>query len=157
MTRGPQKRAAAIAILDPRRMRFKHEAAPIRIDEGTALTPFDHIPGIVAASSIVRAPRAIKIPVDAPGLMLNVVVHLADVQDRDGAFTLLHQARRLFPFIKRIFADGGYRGERMAPVIPHTGAWKLEIVKRSNATGFEALHKRWIVDPNHSIPFETAS
>jgi hypothetical protein len=35
---------------------------------------------------------------------LNVVVHPADVQDRDGAFHLLRRARRLFPFIKRIFA-----------------------------------------------------
>src|SRR5450755_3800705 len=49
MTRGPQKRSAAIAILDARRMRFKHEAAPIRIDEGMALTPGDLFPGIVAA------------------------------------------------------------------------------------------------------------
>jgi len=49
MTRGPQKRSAAIAVLDARRMRFKHEAAPIRIDEGMALTPVDLFPGIVAA------------------------------------------------------------------------------------------------------------
>jgi hypothetical protein len=31
-------------------------------------------------------------------LLLNVVVHPAKIQDRDGAF---------FPFIERIFADGG--------------------------------------------------
>ncbi len=31
-----------------------------------------------------------------------------------GAFHLLRRARRLFPFIERIFADGGYVGERMA-------------------------------------------
>ena len=34
MTRGPQKRSAAIAVLDAHRMRFKNEAAPIGIDEG---------------------------------------------------------------------------------------------------------------------------
>jgi len=39
---------------------------------------------------------------------MNVVVHPADVQDRDGAFHLLRRARRLLPFIERIFADGGY-------------------------------------------------
>jgi len=38
MPRGPQKRSAAVAVLDARRMRFKHEAASIRIDEGMALT-----------------------------------------------------------------------------------------------------------------------
>jgi hypothetical protein len=48
---------------------------------------------------------------------LSVVVHLADIQDRDGAFYLLGRARRLFPFIKCIFADGGYAGEKMALVV----------------------------------------
>ena len=69
----------------------------------------------------------------------------ADIQDRDGTFHLLRRARRLFPFIERIFADGGYRGEKMARVISRTGVWKLEIVKRSTA-GFEILPKRWIVE-----------
>ena len=52
----------------------------------------------------------------------------------------------MFPFIERIFADGGYRGEKMARVVSRTGAWKLEIVKRSDAAGFEVLAKRWIVE-----------
>jgi transposase len=79
--------------------------------------------------------------------LLNVVVHSADVQDRDGALALLRRARRLFPFIECIFADGGYRGEKMARVVARTGAWKLEIVKRNDAAqGFEVLPKRWIVE-----------
>src|SRR4051812_28291453 len=52
--------------------------------------------------------RKRHILVDTLGLLLNVVVHPADIQDRDGAFHLLRRARRLFPFIERIFADGGY-------------------------------------------------
>ena len=80
------------------------------------------------------------------GLLLSVVVHPADVQDRDGAFHLLRQARRLFPFIKRIFADGGYAGPKMALVVWRTGAWKIQIVKRSDRPGFEVLPKRWIVE-----------
>jgi transposase len=59
---------------------------------------------------------------------------------------LLRRARRLFPFIERIFADGGYRGEKMARMVSRTGIWKLEIVKRSTAAGFEVLPKRWIVE-----------
>ena len=87
------------------------------------------------------------------GLLLSVVVLPADIQDRDGAFELLHRARRLFPFIERIFADGGYRGEKMALVISRTGAWKLEIVKRSDAAkGFEVLPKRWIVTVCTMLP-----
>jgi transposase len=84
--------------------------------------------------------------VDTLGLLLSVVVHPANVQDRDGAFHLLRRARRLFPFITRIFADGGYNGEKMALVAWRTGAWKLEIVKRSDAVGFKVLPKRWIVE-----------
>ena len=35
---------------------------------------------------------------------------------------------------------------KMALVVWRTGAWKLEIVKRSDAAGFEVLPKRWIVE-----------
>ena len=52
----------------------------------------------------------------------------------------------MFPFIERIFADGGYAGQKMALVVWRTGAWKLQIVKRSDAAGFEVLPKRWIVE-----------
>jgi transposase len=45
-----------------------------------------------------------------------------------------------------IFADGGYAGEKMALVVWRTGAWRLEIVKRSDACGFQVLPKRWIVE-----------
>jgi transposase len=58
----------------------------------------------------------------------------------------LRRARRLFPFIKRIFADGGYAGEKMALVVWRIGTWKLEIVKRLDTIGFEILSKRWIVE-----------
>jgi putative transposase len=57
----------------------------------------------------------------------------------------LRRARRLFPFI-HIFADGGYAGDKTALVVWRTGAWKLEIVKRSHPAGFEVLPKRWIVE-----------
>src|SRR6185295_5142648 len=90
--------------------------------------------------------RKRHILVDTLGLLLSVVVHPADVQDRDGAFHLLRRARRMFPFIERIFADGGYAGQKMALVVWRTGAWKLQIVKRSDAPGFVVLPKRWIVE-----------
>ena len=77
---------------------------------------------------------------------MNVVVHPADVQDRDGAFQLLRRARRLFPFIERIFADGGYAGRNMALTVWRTGVWRLRIIKRSGASGFAVLPKRWIVE-----------
>ena len=52
----------------------------------------------------------------------------------------------MFSFIDRIFADGGYAGQKMAKTVWRTGVWRLQIVKRSNSTGFEVLPKRWIVE-----------
>jgi len=76
--------------------------------------------------------------------MLNVVVHAADIQDRDGAPCVLdRRTRRLFPFIVRIFGDGGYQGPRLAGRIAGTGSWRIEVVKRPDIPRFEVLPKRW--------------
>jgi transposase len=78
--------------------------------------------------------------------LLGVSVHAADIQDRDGAHDLLRRARRRFPFVDRIFADGGYQGPKMAKTVAATGCWKIEIVKRSDLHRFVVLPKRWIVE-----------
>jgi transposase len=77
-----------------------------------------------------------------------VAVHSASIQDRDGvALVLDRRTRRLFPFIERIYADGGYQGPKAAKAAARTGKWKIEIVERSaKAIGFEVLPKRWIVE-----------
>jgi transposase len=85
------------------------------------------------------------IVVDTLGLMLIGQIQSASVQDRDGALPVLAEARRLFPFINKIFADGGYQGE--ATAVARLGHWELEIVRRSDtAKGFIVLPKRWIVE-----------
>ena len=66
--------------------------------------------------------------VDTVGLLLQAVVHPADIQDRD--------------------ADGGYQGPQFCKAqkkaLPHLAT---EIVKRSDcATGFEVLPRRWVVE-----------
>jgi len=79
--------------------------------------------------------------------LLNVVIHAADVQDRDGARLVLdRRTRRLFPFIERIFADAGYQGPTLAAAVAKTGTWALEIVKRNELHRFVVLPKRWIVE-----------
>lgn len=75
-----------------------------------------------------------------------MVVHPADVQDRDGAEPLLRQARRLFPFVERIIGDAGYQGPKMAAAAARTGPWKVEIVRRCDKHRFVILPKRWIVE-----------
>jgi transposase len=82
------------------------------------------------------------------GLLLHAVVHSADIQDRDGGIMLLETLFGMHPFLKKLFADGGYQGPEfhnaLAKILPHL---KAEIVKRSDhAKGFVVLPKRWIVE-----------
>jgi len=70
----------------------------------------------------------------------------ANIQDRDGTRNLLRRVRRRFPFIKRIFADAGYQGPKMAKTIASTGTWQIAIVKRTDLHQFIVLPKRWIVE-----------
>jgi putative transposase len=88
--------------------------------------------------------------VDVLGLILGVVVHAADIQDRDGAKLVLRKIRGLFPRLKIIWADGGYAGQLVAWAA-RFGGWTLEIVKRlGGVTGFVVLPKRWIVERTFS-------
>jgi len=55
-------------------------------------------------------------------LLLNVVVHSAAVQDRDGVLLVLdRRTRRFFPFIECIFADAAYQGPKTVAAIAKTG------------------------------------
>ena len=78
--------------------------------------------------------------------MLNVIVLPADIQDRHAAIDLLRKTRSRFPFVERIYADGGYAGAKIAATVRFTGWWKIEIVKRSDTHRFVVLPKRWIVE-----------
>jgi hypothetical protein len=73
--------------------------------------------------------------------LLSVAVHAANIQDRDGMMLVLdRRTRRLFPFIERIYGDGGYQGPKAARAAAKTGCWTIEIVgRRPTAVGFEDL------------------
>jgi putative transposase len=47
------------------------------------------------------------------GLLLIIIVHTADIQDRDGAPLVLKAARYLFAWLRHVFADGGYAGDKL--------------------------------------------
>ena len=82
--------------------------------------------------------------VDTLGLLLAVVVHAANIQDRDGAKLVLAQLVGKFPRLHLIWADGGYAG-KLIDWVKEVGGWILEIVKRSDDVHtFEVLPKRWI-------------
>ena len=52
--------------------------------------------------------------VDTEGHLLSLEVIAANVQDRDCAAGLIERALRKYPRLKRIFADGGYAGPKLA-------------------------------------------
>jgi putative transposase len=80
------------------------------------------------------------------GLLLAVVVHAANIQDRDGAKWVLAKLVGKFSRLKVIWADGGYAGQ-LIDWTRALGHWILEIVKRRDGvTGFQVLPKRWIVE-----------
>ena len=87
--------------------------------------------------------------VDVLGLVLAVVVHPADVQDRDGAKLVLEKAKHSFSRLRLIWADGGYAGKLLEWVRSLRGQrrLRLEIVKRSDdVKGFKVLPRRWVVE-----------
>ena len=48
--------------------------------------------------------------VDTLGLLLHAIIHPADIQDRDGGILPLATLFGMYPFLKKLFADGGYQG-----------------------------------------------
>ena len=55
--------------------------------------------------------------------------------------------RRLYPWLRHIFADGGYAGGKLRSELASLGRWVVEIIKRSDvAKGFRVLPRRWVVE-----------
>lgn len=92
--------------------------------------------------------RKRHILVDVLGLLLEVLVHKASIQERAGAKMLLLRAlERGFTRLSLIWVDGGYSGKPFFNwVLQHCG-WLVEVVKRSDdAKGFVVLPRRWVVE-----------
>src|SRR5712672_747078 len=86
--------------------------------------------------------------VDTQGLLLHAIVHPADLQDRDGGVLLLATLFGMFPFLLKLYADGGYQGPEFQQAVANIlRRINVDIVKRSDhARGFVVLPKRWIVE-----------
>ncbi len=62
---------------------------------------------------------------DTGGLLVGAMVHAADIQDRDGAPALLASIRAAFPWLRHLFADGGYAGPKLIAALAKLGTWTL--------------------------------
>jgi len=91
--------------------------------------------------------RKRHVVVDTIGLLFGLVIHAADIQDRDGAPAVLASIRKSCPWLRHVFADGGYSGPKLRGALDRIGEWTIEIIKRSDAAkGFEVLPRRWVVE-----------
>ena len=73
------------------------------------------------------------------GLVLAVIVHAADVQDRDGARLALSCLAGRFPRLELIWADGAYAGN-LVTWARNVGGWTLELVRRPRCrNAFEVI------------------
>jgi putative transposase len=90
--------------------------------------------------------RKRNVLVDTLGLLLEVLVLPADIQDYDGGWMLLERVMGRFFRLEKIWADGRYAGAlvEIAATLYHR---TLEIVKRPEGVkGFVVQAKRWIVE-----------
>jgi transposase len=104
------------------------------------------------AAKLIKG-RKRHILVDTLGLLLSVVVHRADIDERKGAGFVLNRLckqKKLLPRLSVIFADGGYSGEFEA-FVRKNFRWMLQIVRKPlGIKTFQVLPKRWIVERTFS-------
>ena len=80
--------------------------------------------------------------------MLHAIVHPADIQTATEASLLLATPFGMYPFLQKLFADGGYQGpefqKALAKILPHL---ETEIAQGpDHAKGFVVLPRRWVIE-----------
>ena len=80
--------------------------------------------------------------------MIHAIVHAADIQDRDGGAFVMATMFGLYPFLMKLYADGGYQGPVFSAAVKKIlSQVNIEIVKRSDhAKGFVVMPRRWVVE-----------
>ena len=83
---------------------------------------------------------------DPVGVVVTVVVHAANIQDRDGARLVVDNLHGKQSHVWVMWADGGDAGQ-VVEWAQHVGGWTLDSRKRPNgASRFQVVPKRWVVE-----------
>ena len=82
--------------------------------------------------------------VDTEGLVLKAKVHSAKVMDYEGIKTLLQNAGEVFPRLKHLWLDGGYRGEdKGKDWVEKALGWSVQLVERPRKPAPQEVLKLW--------------
>lgn len=91
--------------------------------------------------------RKRHILVDTLGLIHGLIVHAANISERNGFKLLLDRVKNKLILLIKILVDAGYQGQNMIDwVRDNCNGWILEVVKRTELHIFKVLPKRWIVE-----------
>jgi putative transposase len=85
--------------------------------------------------------------VDTLGLILDLWVHPADLQDYDAGREVLAQIGEFYPRMQTVWADSAYGKNGLPEWAQAEAGVELAIVKRAEGSqGFVVQAKRWIVE-----------
>ena len=89
---------------------------------------------------------------DTGGNLLGLTTHAADIQDRDGAPSVIAHAIESHPTLANVFTDGGYAGDKLQDAMTEADGPTIEIVKRPpGITGFVVI----VTFPRETGPLRT--
>ncbi len=90
--------------------------------------------------------RKRHIAVDTQGLLLGVLVHVASVQDADGAGDLLRRTKPLRCWLRTVFADSIYNRVVALLACFLLGIMLITVGRVPGTKGFVVLPRRWVVE-----------
>ena len=133
-----------IELMIDRARSGRAEPSAAILDSRTVKAPAAHgSRGFDGAKRTVGRKR--HIAVDTDGRLLMVGLTTADISDSAGAQAILAALRERWPWVKHLFADGAYDRRQMLDKAVFLD-FVLEIVRRSDAPGFQLLPRRWVVE-----------